>query len=144
MKEKWIMTLRNVQYEDDDTTEITLNTEANYLLLSDGTKAIVYQETETTGMEGSITRLQVSSDNTVSIIRNGTFQAHLVIQMGKKHFCSYETPFGELSFGVSAKYVHNNLTSDNGGTLAFRYIIDSNSSLLSDNEILIEIKKHVC
>ncbi|MDE6658470.1 MAG: DUF1934 domain-containing protein [Oscillospiraceae bacterium] len=143
LKENWIMTLRNVQYEEEDKIEIVLNTVINYMCLSTGVKIIVYFESEATGMEGSTTRMQVSpDDNIITIIRQGSFNSNLVIQEGRKHFCNYKTPFGELTFGISAKYIDNNLT-DEGGTLKFRYTIDSNSSLLSDNEIFIEIKKNV-
>lgn len=143
MKEKWIMTLHNVQYEEEGITEATLDTEIAYTKEPDGERVITYQESETTGMEGSDTQLRISPDNMVTIVRTGTFRTNLVVQTGKKHFCNYGTPFGEFAFGVSAKFIHNELT-DEGGMLALRYTVDANSSLLSDNEILIQIKKHVC
>ena len=140
MKEQWIMTLKSIQREEKETTESTLDTEIQYYTNQDGERVIAYEESETTGMEGSDMQLRIAKDGMISIVRTGTFQTHLVVQKGKKHFCHYETPFGEFAVGVSAKWVRNEL-KDDGGKLAMRYTVDANSTLLSDNEIQIVIKK---
>ena len=134
------MTLTSIQREEKDTSESTLDTEIQYYTNENGDRIIAYEESETTGMEGSSMMLRVSPEDMVSIIRTGTYQTHLVVQKGKKHFCHYETPLGEFAVGVSAKWVRNELT-DEGGKLALRYTVDANSTLLSDNEIRIDIKK---
>ena len=85
-------------------------------------------------------QVRVTRDGMISIVRTGNYQTHLVVQKGKKHFCHYETPFGEFAVGVSAKWVRNELT-DAGGKLALRYTVDANTTLLSDNEIQIDIRK---
>lgn len=139
-KEQWIMTLTSIQREEKDTSESTLDTEIEYYTSPEGERIIRYEESETTGMEGSDMQLRIARDGMISIIRTGTFQTHLVVQKGKKHFCHYETPFGEFAVGVSAKWVRNELT-DEGGKLALRYTVDANSTLLSDNEIRIDVKK---
>ena len=140
MKEQWIMTLKSIQRDENDTSESTLDTEIEYTKNADGERVIRYAESETTGMEGSDMQLRIAKDGMISIIRTGTYQTHLVVQKGKKHFCHYETPFGEFAVGVSAKWVRNELT-DEGGKLALRYTVDANSTLLSDNEIRIDVKK---
>ena len=134
------MTLTSIQREEKDTSESTLATEIQYYTNEDGERVIAYEESETTGMEGSNMQLRIAKDGMISIVRTGTYQTHLVVQKGKKHFCHYETPLGEFAVGVSAKWVRNELT-DEGGKLALRYTVDANSTLLSDNEIRIEIKK---
>ena len=134
------MTLTSIQREEKDTSESTLDTEIQYYTNEDGERVIAYEESETTGMEGSNMQLRIAKDGMISIVRTGTYQTHLVVQKGKKHFCHYETPFGEFAVGVSAKWVRNELT-DEGGKLALRYTVDANSTLLSDNEIRIDIKK---
>ena len=134
------MTLTSIQREEKDTSESTLDTEIQYYTNEDGERVIAYEESETTGMEGSNMQLRIAKDGMISIVRTGTYQTHLVVQKGKKHFCHYETPLGEFAVGVSAKWVRNELT-DEGGKLALRYTVDANSTLLSDNEIRIDIKK---
>ncbi len=138
---QWAMTLKSIQYDEDEKTETVLNTEILYYIDTNGERVISYQESETTGMEGSEMQLRISPDNMVSIIRTGTYQTHLFVQVGKKHFCHYETPHGDFAVGVFARYVKNRLT-DEGGTLRLRYTVDANSTLLSDNEIWIEVKKY--
>ena len=140
MREQWIMTLKSIQRDGTESSESVLDTQIQYYLDQNGDRIIAYEESETTGMEGSNMMLRVSPDDMVSIIRTGTFQTHLVVQKGKKHFCHYETPFGEFAVGVAAKWVRNKL-SDEGGTLALRYTVDANSTLLSDNEIKIDVRK---
>ncbi|MBQ4466172.1 MAG: DUF1934 domain-containing protein [Oscillospiraceae bacterium] len=140
MKEQWIMTLTSIQREEHDLSESTLDTEIEYYTNQDGERVIAYEESETTGMEGSNMQLRIAKDGMISIVRTGTYQTHLVVQKGKKHFCHYETPFGEFAVGVSARWVRNELT-DEGGKLALRYTVDANSTLLSDNEIRINVRK---
>ncbi len=140
MKEKWIMTLRSIQHDGKETTESELNTEAEFYQDKNGDLVIAYDESETTGMEGSRMNLRISPDDMVSVIRTGTFQTHLVVQTGVKHFCHYETPFGEIAVGITAKWLKNGVTPE-GGHLEMRYIVDSNSTLLSDNEIILDLKK---
>lgn len=140
MKEQWVMTLTSIQREDGETSESTLDTEIEYYQNPDGERVIAYEESETTGMEGSSMQLRIARDGMVSIVRTGTYQTHIVVQKGKKHFCHYETPFGEFAVGVSAKWVRNAL-SDEGGKLELRYTVDANSTLLSDNEIRIDVKR---
>ncbi|MBQ8927638.1 MAG: DUF1934 domain-containing protein [Oscillospiraceae bacterium] len=139
MKEQWVMTLRSIQHEGGERNESVLDTEIRYFD-QDGERVIAYEESETTGMEGSQMQLRVAPGDMVSIIRTGTYQTHLVVQPGKKHFCHYETPFGEFAVGVCARWIRNTL-SDEGGRLEMRYTVDANSTLLSDNEIRIHVKK---
>ena len=140
-KTKWAMTLKSIQYDEKEKTETVLNTEISYDTDKNGERVISYEESETTGMEGSVMQLRISPENRISIIRTGTYQTHLIVQPGRKHFCHYETPFGDFAVGVSARYVRNKLT-DEGGSIRLRYTVDANSTLLSDNEIWINIKKY--
>ncbi len=140
MKEKWIMKLKSVQYAEDDTSETLLDTEANYFIDEYGDRVIAYEETEATGLEGSVTEIHVAPDETVSLIRTGFFQTHLIMKVGKKFFCNYETPFGEFTVGVSARQIQNHLT-DEGGSLDLHYFADANSTLLSEDRVHIEISR---
>lgn len=139
-KKQFIMTLTSIQYADDEKTESVLDTEIEYYKDADGDRVISYEESEATGMEGAVTQVRVSPEDMVSILRTGDFQTHLVIQTGRKHFCHYETPFGDFAVGVAARWVDNRLTDD-GGDLTLRYTVDANSTLLSDNEIRVAVRK---
>lgn len=133
------MTLRSIQHEEDGSNESVLDTEIRYRRERDD-YVIEYDEADDAGFENSRMQLRVTPDGMVSIIRTGEYQTHLVAQSGKKHFCHYETPFGEFAVGVLAKYVSSTL-DETGGRLELRYSVDANSTLLSDNEIQIEVRK---
>ena len=134
------MTLRSIQREEHDRSDTTLNTEISYHTDQNGDRVIAYDESETTGMEGARTELRISPDGMVSIVRSGTFETHLVVQKGVKHFGHYETPVGGFMVGVSARFVRCSLT-DEGGDMQMRYTVDANSTLLSDNEIQLHVEK---
>ena len=134
------MTLKSVQYEVGETFESVLDTEVDYSIDRNGDRIIEYTESEATGMEGSEMQLRISPDDMVSIVRSGAFNTHLVIEQGRKHFCHYDTPFGEFAVGVAAKWIRNHLT-DEGGSLKLRYTVDADSTLLTDNEIEIAVRK---
>ncbi len=140
MKDVWILKLKSIQHDGAEKSESELITEARYGMDKNGDRVIAYEESETTGMEGSSMQLRISPENMVSVIRTGTFQTHLVVQSGRKHFCHYETPYGEIPVGIAAKWVRCALT-DEGGHLEMRYTVDTNSTLLSDNEIILDIRK---
>ena len=55
-----------------------------------------YMESELTGMEGTKTTFEVRPSH-VSLIREGTVNAQMVFEQGKKHFFMYETTFGAFT-----------------------------------------------
>jgi len=140
LKEQWILMLKSIQHDGKDTSVSELNTETEFYRDENGDLVLEYDESETTGMEGSHMQLRVSPEKMVSVIRTGTFQTHLVVQSGVKHFCHYATPFGDIAVGITAKWVRSTLT-EHGGHLEMRYIVDGNSTLLSDNEIILDVRK---
>lgn len=133
------MTLCSIQRDGKDVSTSELNTKADFYRDENDELVIAYDESETTGMEGSRTYLRIAEDM-VSVVRTGTFRTHIVVQNGVKHFCHYETPFGEIAVGITSKKLKIAMTPE-GGHLEMRYIVDGNSTLLSDNEIIVDIRK---
>ena len=101
---------------------------------------ISYTESEVTGFDGSNTELSVYGNNKIVLNRTGEFLSNLIIEMGKKHHCSYGTPYGELMVGINSKEINSQL-SDNGGRINFKYVIDVNSSYVGDFDVTIDVKK---
>ena len=83
-----------------------------------------YDETESTGMEGSVTALTYlkSAPDVVSMIREGAVSATLVFEEGKRHHCIYNTPIMPFEICVRTKKVINRL--DINGSLELDYIIE--------------------
>ena len=127
MKKKVEIILRSVQRNEEEENETELRTEGVYE--NDGkTWSVSYEESEITGTEGRC----------VSIVRRGSANSNLMIETGKKHYCLYGTPFGDMTLGIYTNKIEDNL-SPQGGRLYLRYTLDVNASFLSDNEIYLEV-----
>ncbi len=136
MKNNVMISLTSIQIQDNDKNETELLTKA-IVSKSGGCDVISYEDTQATGFEGSVTTITVKGNESASIIRKGTANSVLSLETGRKHYCQYGTPYGNIQIGV---YTHsiNNTISENG-RLYLKYTLDMNSSLLSDNEIIMKI-----
>lgn len=133
-----LITLKSVQFDGKDRQETELITEGKYKKTADG-YVITYAESEATGYQGSTTTLTTLGDAQVTMQRKGTATSNLVIEKGKKHHCHYGTPFGDFMIGITTGNIKSSL-DENGGDLYFKYVVDINSSYLSDHEIFISVK----
>ncbi len=140
MKQTWIMKLKSIQRDGTEVSESELVTEVCFFKERNGDYVIAYEESEATGMEGSEVEIRITKEGVVSIVRTGTFQTNIVVKKGCKHFCHYSTPFGEMPIGVDAKKLHYEFNEDSG-FLQMRYTVDANCTLLSDNEIIMHLKR---
>lgn len=135
--EKISLKLRSVLETEDDRSETELMTEGT-LEEQNGVWKITYEDSDATGFEGATTTITADGSQLVSIVRTGTANSNLVIETGKKHYCLYGTPFGDITVGIFTHKIENSL-SENGGSLYLKYTIDVNSAYMSDNEIYLDI-----
>lgn len=133
-----MITLKSVQSTGENKEEMEIITEGSYRKTADG-YVISYNESEATGYNGSKTVLTTVGEKQVTMQRKGSTVSNLVIEKGKKHHCHYGTPYGDFMVGITANDIKSNLDSA-GGELYFKYVIDINSSYISDQEIFINIK----
>lgn len=139
MKSNILISLTSIQWQDDEKSETELLTKAS-CHRENGCYVISYEDTSATGFEGSVTTIQVDDNRNASIIRRGTANSALTLEMGKKHYCQYGTPYGNLQIGVFTHTIDNEL--ENEGRLYLKYTLDLNSSYLSDNEIILKIQNN--
>ena len=92
---------------------------------------ISYNDSEATGFAGSVTTVSCIGEELASMTRN--------IEKDRRHHCHYGTEYGEMLLGISASRIVNNMTED-GGDMYFKYTIDVNSALVSENEIYLNVK----
>lgn len=137
--EKILIEMKSVQSIYNDKTETELVTSGKFRI-DDDSFHISYLDSEATGFEGSETSISVTGDKFASIVRRGTSSSDLVIEPGKRHHCHYSTPYGDMVVGIYAHAIENDL-DENGGKLYMKYTIDVNTSYMSDNEIIMNIKK---
>ncbi len=136
-KKNVIIELKSVQLSEGDKSEIELVTEGVYKKKSGGFE-VEYDETEATGFDGSHTIISCIGENYASLIRKGKLCSKLIIEKDKKHHAYYDTPYGSLMVGIYAEKIDNKL-GDTGGKLYFKYTVDVNSSLVSENEVFINV-----
>ena len=137
MKKKVLISLTSIQHQDDDTNNTELLTKAEFVR-ENGYDIISYEDTSATGFEGSVTTIKVDGCRNASITRQGTANSVLSLEIGRKHFCQYGTPYGCLQIGVYTHAIENTLAKD--GRLYLKYTLDLNSSFLSDNEIIMTMQ----
>ena len=137
MEKNCIISLLSIQTEDDERTESELVTEA-YVECTEDKSTIVYEDTEATGFEGSVTTVRIVDGKDATITRTGSSNSLLTFEKGKKHYCHYGTPFGMFQMGVHTHAIEDTLLEN--GRLYMKYTVDINNARLSDNEITITIK----
>lgn len=104
---------------------------------SDDGYVIRYDENSDFGYENCSVLISVQP-NMVIIERSGEASTALYIERGHRHECVYETPYGNMTLGVSAFEINNQLEED-GGTLLVRYGLDLNSDSISENILDIAV-----
>lgn len=139
MESNVTISLKSIQWQDNEKSQTELLTKAS-CHEENGSFVISYEDTEATGFKGSVTTIRVEKNKSASIIRKGTANSVLSLEMGKKHYCQYGTPYGNLQIGVFTHSISNNLLKD--GSLYMKYTLDLNSSYLSDNEIILTIQNN--
>ncbi|MBP7186106.1 MAG: DUF1934 domain-containing protein [Ruminococcus sp.] len=138
MKKNVMISLTSVQWQDDEKNETELMTRAKHIR-ENGWDIISYEDTSATGFEGSVTTIKVDKGRNASITREGTANSVLSLEIGRKHFCQYGTPYGNLQIGVYTHAIENTIAKD--GRLYLKYTLDLNSSYLSDNEIIMTVQE---
>lgn len=106
-----------------------------------GNYYISYKESEATGLEGVTTTLKVDGQSSVTLIRNGSARSRMILEKGRRHLCQYDTGYGPLMVGVSGTRIRSTL-GDLGGELDFYYTLDVNSSLLSENQVSVQVREN--
>ena len=98
-----------------------------------------YQESELTGLEGTLTTIQVDGGQ-VTLMRVGEFNSQLVFQEGRRHLSMYNTPYGAMSIGVNTRHLMASLT-DQGGDIEVDYTIEVDHALAGRNVFRINVKE---
>lgn len=85
---------------------------------------LVYEESELSGMEGSVSTIGFARSNPglISMIRTGLVSTALVFEENNRHICVYHTPFSEFEVCAAAKKVKNHLLTD--GIIELDYIVE--------------------
>ena len=126
------------QYVDSDPDTIELVT-AGRLHREGESYTLSYQESELTGLEGTLTTFQVEPDR-VTLLRVGEFNSQMVFQEGRRHLAMYNTPYGSMTIGVNTRHLHADLT-ERGGDIEIDYAIEIDHTVAGRNVFQINVRE---
>ena len=137
MEKDVVISIRGMQwYENRESDSIELVTRG--VMLRDGVVCTLsYQESELTGMEGTLTTIQVEGEQ-VSMLRVGEYNTQMVFQTGRRHLSVYNTPYGAMEVGVNPRHLLAELKEDSG-IIEVDYDIEVDHALAGRNAVQIEI-----
>lgn len=121
---------------EEDTIELTTN--GTLERVGDGWK-LCYHETEATGMEGTVTQLDIT-EGRLNLMRLGTHPSMLILEKNKRHHCNYHTPYGTIDLGTYTSELICNL-NDQGGEVTFCYTLGFNGGISSAHNVHITVQE---
>ena len=124
--------------EDGEPETIELVTEG-ILAREDGGYTLSYQESELTGMKGTLTTFQVEKD-CITLMRIGEFNSQMVFQEGQRHLSVYDTPYGSLSVGIHTRKMRSTL-GEKGGNIDIDYKIEIDHKVAGVNGFHINVRE---
>ena len=112
------------------------------LRLTDDMFSLSYEESELTGMEGSSSQISFlySQPELVTMLRSGSVGTALVFEPGKRHFCTYKTPFMPFEVCVQTLHIDNQLLSPTA-TLDIDYLVEIRGAEAERCRFHLEIKE---
>ena len=128
---------QSFEAQDDDTIELV--TEGCLEPDGDDGYTLSYQESELTGLEGTLTTFQVEPD-CITLLRMGEFNSQMVFQPGRRHFSMYDTPYGALSIGINTRKMRAAL-DDHGGQIEIDYAIEIDHAVAGENAFHIDVRE---
>lgn len=135
---KALIKIVGTQTADGEEDVIELTTNGTLERTDDGWK-LCYNETEATGMEGTVTQLDVR-DGRLTLMRSGTHPSMLILEKNQRHHCTYQTPYGAIDLGTYASELTFDL-DEHGGTLTFCYTLGFNGGISSAHNIQITVQE---
>ena len=139
MEKDVVISIKGMQkYEGNDPDTVELVT-AGRLMKDKAGYTLSYQESEITGLEGTLTTIQVEGEQ-VTLMRMGEFNSQMVFQEGRRHLSMYNTPYGAMSVGVNTRHLLADL-SDKGGDIEIDYALEVDHAVAGRNSFRINVKE---
>lgn len=139
MEKDVVISIKGMQkYEGNDPDTVELVT-AGRLMKDKVGYTLSYQESEITGLEGTLTTIQVEGEQ-VTLMRMGEFNSQMVFQEGRRHLSMYNTPYGAMSVGVNTRHLLADL-SDKGGDIEIDYAIEIDHAIAGRSVFQIKVRE---
>lgn len=136
-KKVWLSISGTIK-DEEDKEKLEFLTEGD-LYKESNRSCITYEESEVSGMEGTITTVCVDSQK-VSVIRLGTTNSIMEFERGKRNLTWYSTPYGDVTMGILTKDVFVNYNEAKEPTkVSIDYNIEIEGVTNSQNILNIKI-----
>ena len=133
-----IIKIVGTQTVDDEKEVIELTTGGTLEPMVNGWK-LCYRETEATGMEGTVTTLDIEKDK-LNLMRSGAHPSMLILEKNRRHHCNYFTPYGTIDLGTYTSELDYRL-DEHGGEVSFSYTLGFNGGISSAHAIHITVQE---
>ena len=135
-----IISIKGTQsYEQQEDDVIELVTEGRLEREDEGHFTLSYQESEVTGLEGTLTTFQIEPER-ITLMRLGGVNSEMVFELGRRHLSMYDTPYGALAIGVNTRELSAALY-ERGGRIRIVYDIELDHALAGRNTFDIQIRQ---
>lgn len=139
MEKEVIISIKGMQdFEQTGKDVIELVTRGN-LGRKAGLFTLSYEESELTGLEGTLTTIQVEPER-VTMMRTGQINTQMVFQEGRRHLSMYNTPYGAMAVGVNTRHLYAEL-DEAGGEIEIDYAIEIDHAIVGRNVFRIDVKQ---
>ena len=138
LKDVWI-SISNLQHDGDEQENTMIFDTAGSYYFDDGIAVLRYQESELTGMDGTMTSVMVMP-NQVVVDRAGVLNGRMIFREGMRDSFPYETPYGQLTLGIDTRSIRRNI-NEHGGDVEIDYNTDLSHAFLAKNRFKISVKE---
>ena len=141
MEKPVIISVRGTQQSNPEEKEDVMELVTQGVLSGSQEEGYVlsYQESELTGLEGTTTTFLVEKDK-ITLRREGSINSEMIFQVGQRHLCLYETPYGGFMLGVNPQRAWSDL-DQTGGSLSIRYIMEVENERVGENSFEIHVSE---
>ncbi len=124
------------EHPDQDAEVMNFITEGSYYKKG-GNYYITYAESPVTGLDGTTTTLKIEPES-ITLIRHGNVSSLMVFKKGRKHTSGYETEYGTIEVGVTARKLSVDM-NDFGGHFNVEYILEVNNQITSFTTLDVKV-----
>ena len=139
MDKEVVISIKGIQKYEGALPDVVELVTAGRLVREGSSYTLSYQESELTGLEGTLTTIQVEGEQ-VTLMRVGEFNSQLVFQEGRRHLSMYNTPYGAMTIGVNTRHLLDEL-NDQGGDIEVDYSVEVDHALTGRNIFRINVKE---
>jgi len=139
MQKNIMIKLQGSQSVDSQSSDSIELTTAGVIEHSKEGCKIIYEESELTGMQGTITTIIVEKEGKITLNRTGTTNSCLVFEEGQKHVSYYDVGEGAFSISVYTEYLEADI-NECSGEIEIDYVLEVDNRVMGSNTIKLEFK----